>query len=337
MSTNYKIIEEFEKKSLENNSLFQVEIDITNKCNANCIFCYQGNEHNHKENELTFEEIIEIFDQLREMGTYYLQISGGEPFSRKDTLDIIKAAKERGFRTSIITNGTYLNNDIIDELSILDLDRINVSFHAVDLDAYNKIFGFKNKNIYNRVLDNIKYMLFKGINVGISATINKCNVDDIEKLYSFFVELGVKSSNFSFQNLIMGEKDINGLMPNETSLIKCLNFTDNIFGFDSFSSFTCAAGLNGCTIDSVGNVKPCSFYNVSAGNIRELPIEEIWNNSDLFKIIRSINDSFFEKCCNCEHKTKCHVCVASNLNETGNPFVPSERYCSLNKSRFNKN
>ena len=334
MSNNYKIIDMYEKKCIDNNYLFEVELDITNTCNANCIFCYQGFNHHKKDNELPLSKIENLLDELREMGVYYVQLSGGEPFARNDVLKIIEESKKRGFRTSIITNGTLLNNEIIDKLAELNIDRLNVSFHSINKENYCKIFNFSNTNYYDIVINNIKYMISKNINVGISVTINKLNVSEICEIYDFFVELGIKKSHFTFQGLLRGNKDISPLVPNEKENLEAYKKINEIFGFTGSSSFICNAGRIGCTIDSAGNVKPCSFFSQSAGNIYNDNICNIWENSELLKIVRSFEQNHFQKCNSCNKKEKCHVCLAANLNETGNVFVPSETYCSINKKRF---
>lgn len=72
-----------QNKAKKTNELFQVEIDVTSRCNACCPFCFQG-EHLAQDDELSFDSMIVLLDKLREMGTYYIGFSGGEPFIRED-------------------------------------------------------------------------------------------------------------------------------------------------------------------------------------------------------------------------------------------------------------
>lgn len=85
---DFNVYEYFKKLAYEKQALFSIEIDVTSKCNADCIFCFQGS-HNSIIDSLTKEKIIELLDDLRNMGTYYIGFSGGEPFLRKDFIDIL--------------------------------------------------------------------------------------------------------------------------------------------------------------------------------------------------------------------------------------------------------
>lgn len=64
------------------------EIDVTNRCNCHCFFCFQGNEHKDLEKTLSFDRIISLLDELKNLGCYHLSFAGGEPFCREDFLQI---------------------------------------------------------------------------------------------------------------------------------------------------------------------------------------------------------------------------------------------------------
>ena len=63
------------------------------------------------------EEYKRLLDELHDMGTFWLLFSGGEPFARKDFLDIYTYAKNKGFLITIFTNGTVLTPAMADHLA----------------------------------------------------------------------------------------------------------------------------------------------------------------------------------------------------------------------------
>lgn len=79
------------------------------------------------------------------------------------------------------------------------------------------------------------------------------------------------------------------------------------------------------------NVFPCTFFNISCGNIREKSLKDIWNTSHFLKIIRSINKNHFDKCKNCNIKEECYTCLASNINENSDVFKISDEFCTSRK------
>lgn len=52
------ILKKLNYSAIRSNKLFMAEIDVTNRCNCHCFFCFQGNEHKDLEKTLSFDRII---------------------------------------------------------------------------------------------------------------------------------------------------------------------------------------------------------------------------------------------------------------------------------------
>lgn len=323
---DFNVYEYFKEIAYNNNLLFSAEIDVTARCNADCVFCFQGNVHKEIGN-LTLEDYKFLLKDLKDMGVYNLGFSGGEPFCREDFLDILEYSKKLGFRVSFITNGQLMKFNDIDRLYDMGIDRVTVSFHSINKEIYNYHFGINKMTSFNRSLSNIKYMLTKNIPVGIAITVTKYNIEELEEIKKYFIEFGIEEQFINFNMLLTGSKNIELLRPSSSQLQSNKEILK--MNREKYSKgFLCSAGRTSCSIDSRGNVYPCTFFNVSAGNIKDYSIREIWSNSHLFKMIRNIKPKNFEKCQNCVHKAKCSVCLVTNINETGDIFLPSLEYCN---------
>lgn len=320
---NINYLDIIRNNAIISKNLFQVEIDVTAKCNANCFFCYQGNTH-EKKNEITTNDILKLLKDLRQMGVYYIGFSGGEPFARNDFITILKYAKQLGFRVSLITNGQVISKKHIEILNELKINRITFSFHSINREIYNKHFGLhKESQMYDVSLSNIKYAIELGMSVGIAATITKYNVEEIGEFIDFYRELGLNRSDINLNLLLEGEQTIRSFRPTKEQLEK----VSHHFETEIRDGFLCSAGIISCSIDSKGDVYPCTFFNTPVGNILNEKIQDIWNGSHYLKMLRSINETKFEKCTKCNVKETCNPCYVSNLNETDNIFVPSESFC----------
>ncbi|MBR1368109.1 hypothetical protein RJ53_00810 [Methanocalculus chunghsingensis] len=90
-------------------------VDLTNRCNLNCDFCFANARACGFIYEPTFDEIIAIFRRLRDQKPVpppAVQLSGGEPTMREDLPEIIRMAKELGFKqVQVATNGIKLAQD----------------------------------------------------------------------------------------------------------------------------------------------------------------------------------------------------------------------------------
>jgi MoaA/NifB/PqqE/SkfB family radical SAM enzyme len=71
------------------NGPYSVFLELTNACNAICIHC-RAEPSEQFLNELSKKEIFTILDDLMEMGTEFVILTGGEPFCREDLIEIIK-------------------------------------------------------------------------------------------------------------------------------------------------------------------------------------------------------------------------------------------------------
>ena len=118
-------------------------------------FCFQGNEHKDLEKTLSFDRIISLLDELKNLGCYHLSFAGGEPFCREDFLQILTEAKIRGFLITFVTNLQLPSTEQIEQLKTLGVAKILVSFHSHFPKTYSKIFNVDEK-MYWRALDNIK-------------------------------------------------------------------------------------------------------------------------------------------------------------------------------------
>jgi radical SAM protein with 4Fe4S-binding SPASM domain len=87
----------------------------------------------------------------------------------------------------------------------------------------------------------------------------------------------------------------------------------------------CLAGSAVCFVGRTGNVQPCGYLPIQAGNIRERPFREIWEKSGLFKSLRE-PVSLKGKCGACEYASVCMGCRARAYAQTGD-YLEEEPYC----------
>ncbi len=77
-------------------------ISPTMKCNYNCIGCYSRGRM--EDDELSTEELYNLFSEAENLGVPSVVVTGGEPFLRNDLLPIIE--NHRNLLFVVITNGS---------------------------------------------------------------------------------------------------------------------------------------------------------------------------------------------------------------------------------------
>ncbi|MCM8820169.1 MAG: radical SAM protein, partial [Candidatus Omnitrophica bacterium] len=115
-------------KKLDNNfSPTEAHLELTYRCNLNCVYCYCLKDPN----EISTNRFKEIISKLKDLEVFFLTFSGGEPLLREDFLELYLYARKKGFLISILTNGTLFNKKIIDVLTKFPPYVIEITLNAI--------------------------------------------------------------------------------------------------------------------------------------------------------------------------------------------------------------
>ena len=110
---------------------FDVLLQVTNRCNMKCSFCDFWPNPAPKGEELTLEEFERIADELSELGTFLISIEGGEPFVRKDIVDVVRVLSKRHI-TAMFTSGWFVTENNARALWDAGLTHASVSIDYSD-------------------------------------------------------------------------------------------------------------------------------------------------------------------------------------------------------------
>lgn len=329
----YDVLERYKAHAVAHNKLIQVQFDLTYQCNCRCFFCYEGNCHTNTREVLSTGELFDALSRVKKMGCLFLAFSGGEPFLRSDLIETIEFSKKLGYIIALVTNMQVPNDEMLSRYIAAKVYRTTISFHAFDPELYCNIFHV-NSDMYNRALHNIDRLINEDLSIGISATISNKNYHQMDLIKRYFMSKGLKSTDISFNLLVQGKNNILDSRTSDDMISYLCNHPDleeNILP-TSTGLGLCSAGRTSCTITPYGDVLPCTFFNSSAGNIKDGSIEEIWENSHLLRMIRSISSEHFNQCNSCNNKQYCRICIANNINETSRYNLPSEQYCQFRQN-----
>ena len=87
----------------------------------------------------------------------------------------------------------------------------------------------------------------------------------------------------------------------------------------------CLAGTGVCFISHEGEVFPCGYLPVIAGDLRQQNFADIWDNAEVFRQLRE-TDNLKGKCGCCEFRNVCMGCRARAFAATGD-FLDEEPFC----------
>jgi radical SAM protein with 4Fe4S-binding SPASM domain len=308
-----------------------LQFHITGRCNLRCKHCYRTEGDVET---LTFNDIVNVIEQFKILRFQYnkanqikkrahINITGGEPFFRKDIKEILKYLGENKeyFFYGILSNGSF-----IDDETIKILKKTEVSFIQLSIDGNREMHDFlRAKGDYDRVLKTAKHLEKNGIRTYISFTANKenykylplvaneCRKRGITKLWSDrLVPIGngkelekliITSDDFySYRDTLLKAQGniFTKILFKKTSVT--MNRALQFLGSDG-CYYSCSAGKSLITVDEFGNIMPCRRMPIICGNIFDSTLSQIYFGNENFDALR--NSTLPKECKNCQYSSFC--------------------------------
>lgn len=296
--------------------------ELTYRCPLQCPYCSNPLDFARSHDELSTAEWIEVFRQAREMGAAQLGFSGGEPLVRQDLAELIKAARDLGYYTNLITSGIGLTEEKIASFAEAGLDHIQISFQAADEEVNNLLAG--SKKAFAQKLKMARAVKRHGYPMVLNFVTHRHNIDNIERIIELCLELEadfVELATCQFYG--WAELNRASLLPSKAQLERAERITNQwrerlaaenhpcklIFVTPDYYEErpkACMSGWGKLFLDITpdGTALPCHSARqlpVEFPNVREHSIEYIWRHSFGFNKFRGY-DWMPEPCRSCDEK-----------------------------------
>lgn len=275
--------------------------EITHQCNYSCSYCIFSCNGSKIVGELTTQECFHVIDELVKNGFKHLKITGGEPFMRKDILDILKYASTR-LTTDISTNASLITEKTVEMLNQLKLKMIHVSLDGNRIE-HELVRG---KNTYERTIRGLKALRDSINKVRIGSVINLANEDDLENLVLDSIGLEASEIIFSIMEPVSGQDKSYVKTIENDELIEQLerlkekykqSITVNYnFGKQPNYIHRCPAGDKFIYINNFGQISPCTWVLendktcLSSKSLKDSSLEDLLNEKVLVKFLNSKSD-----------------------------------------------
>ena len=314
-----------------------VGIEITNRCNLSCRHCFNLSGEGAVR-ELSLADLLNLFDQTRDMGNTHIRISGGEPTLHPDFAAIVAAANQRGLGVSINTHGQFPART---RKQIADLP---IDLFVISLEGQRNANDFiRGKGVFDQAVDTAVWLRDLGRSVTLGVHLRRSNVQDVAGLIALAAELGV-DIKFSplrpigrareyLSDEILSPLDFYKAVQTITrsrSDYPALRISTDFDILQPIESFpppsparaSCPAGRSRLNVNYDGYVYPCVFLvtpqrEFAAGHLHDAPLLTLWRESPVFLPFRTLEKDALCQSCFAYRRTCLGGCLAMSYFTAG--------------------
>ncbi len=346
---------------------FTIAWEVTRACAYACVHCRADAQHFRDPRELSTAEAKTLIERLAAFGNNPILIfTGGDPMMRPDLFELIAYANERGLRCSLTPTATALpTRERLEKARDAGIRRVALSLDAPRPDIHDEFR--KVKGSWQRTMDTLHRAHDVGLSVQVNTTVAKHNIDILEEMVPFIVEVGavqwsvfflVPTGRAMVEQMVTAEQhekvfnwlyDLAQTAPFDIKATaapmyrrvaierKRAQSNGASVTFQS-AGFQYADGLDRPTkgvndgvgflfISHIGEIQPSGFLPVTAGMVRTDDVVDVYRNSQIFRDLRN-PDKYKGVCGTCEFR---HVCGGQRGRAYGvtGDYLESDPACIL--------
>jgi len=266
--------------ALERAQPLSASLEITYRCNWRCVFCY--NPRHHDRRGLSTAQWLGVLDDLRELGTLYVALTGGEALTHPDFFGIARAVRERAFALRILTNGALVTDKAADEIAALQPMAVEMSIHGSRAETHDRATATPGS--FDAMLRGVDRLVERGVGVVLKTPLTWMCEEEIDSIRSLTEERGVP---WRVDPVLTPRDDGD---PGPLAYRASPEAIERMYGRLPGSELphekrqkgglNCGLGRTTIAVDPEGNVFPClQWRKVPLGNVRETRLRDLWLSS----------------------------------------------------------
>jgi AdoMet-dependent heme synthase len=351
---------------------YVVSWNLTYRCNLACEHCYLDaggtplvdTENFADRSELGTEECFRVIDEISAFAPECVTIlTGGEPLLRRDILEIVRRAAERGLWVVVGTNGVSITENLARRLAEAGARGLSLSLDALDPDRHDRFR--KVRGAWRNTVEGAGILNRTGLPFIVQTTVGSHNLGELDAIADFAHDrLAAKVWNLYFLVPTGRGQFVSDITPAQYDEVlaslyriqrkydrrmlvnaKCApHYIKTVLEnagaeTDPTQIRTYSGGAGGCPagthymgIRPNGDVTPCPYLPVFAGTLRSSSLADLWTSSELFADIRR-RTSLGGRCGECEMNGHCGGCRARAYGMTGD-LMAEDPLCTHTPGTF---
>ena len=268
--------------ALERAQPLAANLELTYRCNWRCVFCY--NPRHNDLRGLPTARWLGVLDELRELGTLYVGLTGGEPLTHPEFLTLARGVRERAFALRILTNGALVTEALAASIAALRPMAVELSLHGSCAATHDRTTATPGS--FDAMLRGVDRLLREQVAIVLKTPLTRLNEDEMEGMQRIAAERGLP---LRLDSALTPRDDGDpGPLAYRASpaaverMFRALAEQGQIPHEEHVSGGTnCGLGRTTLAIDPEGNVFPCmQWRRAPLGNVRDAPLGTIWRESE---------------------------------------------------------
>jgi PqqA peptide cyclase len=294
--------------------------ELTYRCNLQCPYCYNPLDLHAYQHELDEPAWSRVIDEAADLGVLQIHFSGGEPTLRPELLvALVARARGRELYSNLITQGTFLDDVLLNRLLAAGLDHIQISLQAAEPSMADRIAG---TSVHARKIEAFERVLRSDAAVTLNCVLHRLNIDQTGDVIALAERLGVRRLElanaqlygWAFRNraaLMPTREQVDGarrvVAQAQTRLRGQMEITHVLADYYEQFPKPCMHGWGRrfMTVVPDGRVLPCpaaaAIPTLHFDSVRDRPLADIWHGSSAFNAFRG-NAWMPEPCRSCDRK-----------------------------------
>jgi AdoMet-dependent heme synthase len=307
--------------------LWSASLGVTHRCNETCVHCLRAPTIRA---DLDRAVLLDVLDQLHDLGCFKVTLTGGEPFMRRDLLDILAHARAYDIASDVLTNGTLITRRIAEALPRLGVLEVQVSVYGASADVHDGVT--RTPGSFRRTLRGLTFLREAGVRCRVTMPVLRENAADFDNVRAMCARLDVPMR----WNAGLFPREDGGRQPlmhltDDRQLVAVLRSAaadgDAHPAPVEGAAPLCGAGVNRLDIDADGVVHPCGAFRAPLGNVRVDRLADIWRASPVLQHLRQLQRSYPLACAACQARPTCFWCPGLSLALGHRLDVPNDQDC----------
>ncbi len=162
--------------------------ELTKGCNLRCVHCRATATELSAPTDLSTQTAKNIIDQIAEVSSPILVLSGGEPLYRSDIFQLARYGTEKGLRVALATNGTLVSKEVARMIVDSGVQRVAISLDGADAVTHDSFRGIP--GAFDAAIAGFRNLKNLGMSVQINTTIARHNAHQLPAVLELAKSLG---------------------------------------------------------------------------------------------------------------------------------------------------